>query len=519
MTSAREVALHAQVPTSAERLATNTVAPPPPASLFQGSDSVNGYGISTAVEGTYASHGGSSSVFYQVALDVETLYQALDISQSVSVGFGPLGSVSEKSEFVQQLSLTSYSLNIVVHARHVKGTDTATAFKLKDGINPPQDDAALRNFFRSYGDSFVSSITTGAEYYAVYTFYAQSREEQDSVSAELKANGIFDFGSVGADLQTKLNRVTEKTQVRISFNQNVAGIANPKLPTPEQLVQYALDFPSIPIDAPAILSFGLTGYEHVPDVGSFEPIAGNRTFLIGNQSDGGLAQDLVKETQLINQIGWLKSIYAFYQGFNDSKLNEVASQAQTDQQALNEQFTRYVNDPTAKLSRPSTPSLQQGSPKLQYQIAQSPAQGGDGGDPFDDVDINTYLQRQDYVSSIQLRSGGYVDAISVTYRSNSSGDSWNDYHGGGGGGQSQTLTLQPGQFITQVSGRSGRYVDQLRITISDGRSVGGGGGGGSAFDWTVPSGSVVLGFYGRSGKYLDQIGVTYATLKPAQWVK
>jgi len=123
------------------------------------------------------------------------------------------------------------------------------------------------------------------------------------------------------------------------------------------------------------------------------------------------------------------------------------------------------------------------------------------------------------VSSIQLRSGKYIDAISVTYRSNSTGDSWNDYHGGGGGGQSQTLTLQPGQFITRVNGRAGKYVDQLRITISDGRSVGGGGNGGGAFDWSVPSGSVVLGFYGRSGKYLDQIGVTYATLKPAQWVK
>ncbi|CBJ36457.1 conserved protein of unknown function [Ralstonia solanacearum CMR15] len=504
---------------STEREASEFVSVPLPASLFQGTDSVSGSGLSTAVDGSYATHGGTSSVVYQVAMDLDTLYKSLDVSQSVSVGFGPIGGVSEKSEFVQTLRLTTFSVNIVVRAKHVKGTDTATAFKLKSGINPPSGNSQLREFFRSYGDAFVSSITTGSEYYAVYTFYAQSKEEQQSLSVELKANGIFDFGSVDASLQTKLNKVTTSTQVRLAFNQNISGIANPKFPKPDDMIDYALAFPSLPIDAPAIVAFAVTGYEHVPNMGGFDPVAKNREFLIGPDGGGGLSRYLVAETELLNQIEWLKKIYAFYQGFKDSKVDDVQREAQANLEALNAQFLLYESDPTATLTKPALPSLDMGTPMLEYGVAQSPARGGNGGSPFNDVDINTYIQNQTYVSAVQLRTGSEVDALIVTYQATAKSTSMQTYHGGGGGSFSQTLQVRPGQFIKKLSGRSGSRVDQLRITLDDDRSVAGGGGGGSPFDWQVPSGSVVMGFAGRSGSRLDQVEAVYATLKPASWKK
>lgn len=258
------------------------------------------------------------------------------------------------------------------------------------------------------------------------------------MSVALKANGIFDFGSVEAGLQTKLDKVTTSTQVRLSFNQNVSGIANPKLPTPEEMVAYALAFPSLPIDAPAILSFAVTGYEHVPGMSGFEPVAKNREFLIGLNGDAGLSQYLVAETELLNQITWLKTIYAFYQGFQDGKVNEVQRDAQANLDALNAQFLLYEDDPTATLTKPPLPSLDMGTPMLDYGIAQSPARGGNGGSPFNDVDINTYIQNQTYVSAVQLRTGSEVDALIVTYVATAKSASTQAYHGGGGGSASQT---------------------------------------------------------------------------------
>jgi hypothetical protein len=506
------------VPVSREFQASGFVPPPPPASLFQGCGTVVGSGVSTAVVGSSVTTGGASSVVYHVTEDVESLYRALNVSQSLSVGFGPFGSVNEKSQFVQNLSLTSHSLNIVVHATHVKGTETANAFRLQDGIVPPVGNDQLSKFFRSYGDSFVSALTMGAEYYAVYTFYAQSQEEQTSVKAELAANGVFDFGTVGADFQTKLDIATRSTHTRISFSQNVAGIANPKLPTTAELVKYALDFPSLPIDAPSILSFATTGYEHVPGVDGFGPIAKNRDYFLGNRATPGLANELASVVELKNQLGWLQRLYSFYRGFVDSKAKEAQEEAQKDEAAVNQQITKFNDDPTATFQRPPLNSLTLGSPVLAYQIVPTDAHGGDGGDPFDDVDINTYLQRQTYITAIQLRSGSEVDALITSYR-DVDNNGWTTIHGGGGGGLSQKLTVMPGQFVSRITGRSGTRVDQLGFTLTDGRTVAGGGSGGGPFDWTATGADLVLGFSGRSGSRLDKFQPVVARLQPAKWNK
>jgi hypothetical protein len=506
------------VPTSRDFESGSFIAPPPPASLFQGTDTVIGSGISTAVEGSFVTTGGTSSVVYHVAQDVESLYRSLNISQSVSVGFGPFGSLNEKSQFVQNLNLTSNSLNIVVHATHVKGTDTANAFRLKDSVTPPVGDDQLTRFFRSYGDSFMSSLTTGAEYYAVYTFYAQSQEEQTSVQAQLAANGIFDFGTVGADFQTKINIVNSTSKTRISFSQNVAGIANPKLPTPNDVVQYALNFPSLPIDAPTILSFACTGYEHVPDISDFGPISRNRDYFLGNQGTGGLADKLAKVVELENQLSWLQGLYGFYRGFSDNKVAEGLQEAQKDEAAINQQISTFVDNPTAKFEPPTLRSLTLGVPVLQYSIVQTDSHGGDGGEPFNDVDINTYLQKQSRITALQLRSGAEIDALTVRY-ADGNGNVWSTYHGGGGGGLSQQLDVMKGQFVVTVNGRSGARVDQLLLQLTDGRSLGGGGDGGSPFNWNAGANDVVLGFAGRSGSRLDRVQPVVARLQPAKWDK
>lgn len=487
-----------------------------PSQTFQGYESVNGISLSTATEGKVVTEGASSTVNYSVNLDSASLSQSLEIDQSLSVGFGPFGGGDEKMKFFKSLNVTTYSVTILVFARHSIGSTNVVDVNLKAGITPPTTQQQMIDFFRGYGDSYTSSITQGGEYYATYTFYSQTQQEQDSLVVDMKAKGIFDVVTVDASLQAKLNSFISTTNVRVSFNQSVSGIRNPNLPNADHIIEYALSFPGIPLDAPAIIGFQSTGYEHVPGFGSFQPIAANRSYFIGKGTDdGGLTSKLVEIVELQDQINWIKSIYNFYGGYTDAQLNTVSDQAAANRSAINQQMQAYQDNPTQSLTMPPLPCLQYGSPSLTYNIGNSPQWGGGGGGNFDDVNVLSWLHNKTTVSAVQLRTGSRVDKLIVTYRSTQG--TWIDEHGGNGGGASNVLTLLPGQFIQRLNGRSGARVDQLNITLTDGRSVGGGGGGGSAYDWSVPNGSFVLGFSGRSGAELDAVRAVYATFTPASW--
>jgi hypothetical protein len=81
-------------------------------------------------------------------------------------------------------------------------------------------------------------------------------------------------------------------------------------------------------------------------------------------------------------------------------------------------------------------------------------------------------------------------------------------HHGGRGGTYYVLTLQPGDYITGISGKYGTFVDSIQIHTNQRVSRRYGGPGGSAdYIYEAPSGWEVAGFCGRAGTYLDAIGV------------
>ena len=59
-----------------------------PVQIFQGYDSVIGIGLGTAVEGTSKSAGAQTQEYFQGCETIESLSRALQIDQSLSVGFG-----------------------------------------------------------------------------------------------------------------------------------------------------------------------------------------------------------------------------------------------------------------------------------------------------------------------------------------------------------------------------------------------------------------------------------------------
>lgn len=486
-----------------------------PIAIFQGYDSVSGRGLSSATIGTTTMADGSNTINISVCLDTATLAQSLKIDQSLSTGFGAIASFDEKMQLLQSLNLTTYSTSIVIYASHIQSIETATHVTLASGIVPPTDKTELNAFFQAYGDSYLSSVARGGEYYAVYTFYTQTLEEQTALISEMNANGIYGGMTVSANLQTNLTKFINSTSTRYIFKQNISGVLHPLLPDMNNLISFALSFPSLPLTAPVVISFETTGYENVPKVGNFEPIKSNRHYFVGSSAVDGLAKRLVQIQQLLNQINWLQNTYQFYGGFTDIKVQQVKIQANADLTAINNQIQQYEFDPTQNFTMPSLASLTYGTPALCYQIGNSPAYGGSAGHPFHDTNIATAIQQHQRITSIQLRSGNYIDNLTVNYQ-NDNGIT-RQYHGGNGGTLGPLLTLLPGQFITGISGRSSEYIDHLQIQISDGRTVGGGGNEGESYSWKVPENCFVLGFSGRSANYLDQIQINYAGFKPASW--
>ena len=145
-------------------------------------------------------------------------------------------------------------------------------------------------------------------------------------------------------------------------------------------------------------------------------------------------------------------------------------------------------------------------PSLEY--------GGEGGDSFSDQ-----LPDGSRICEVLIRHGEYVDGIRISWETADGTRVDGPYHGGGGGNE-DSFTLEPGETIQVIGGASGDYVDRLGFETSLGRSYGPyGGDGGNPFeenfgptpnpldhDATVLVNHPLVGIYGRSGDLLDAIG-------------
>jgi hypothetical protein len=128
------------------------------------------------------------------------------------------------------------------------------------------------------------------------------------------------------------------------------------------------------------------------------------------------------------------------------------------------------------------------------------ASGGAGGATFFDM-----AGERGRVSSITVRSGNLIDNIRFTYRYGNK--LVNGLAHGGKGGKSSKFRLKPGEVITEMWGRSGKYVDSLNIKTSMGRvKRWGGQGGHKAFRFKGSKQAPIIGVWGRSGALIDAIG-------------
>jgi Jacalin-like lectin domain len=140
------------------------------------------------------------------------------------------------------------------------------------------------------------------------------------------------------------------------------------------------------------------------------------------------------------------------------------------------------------------------------QPGQTDLAGGSGGAEFIDADMPKGAR----IVEVRVHAGDYVDSVQMIYSLPNGRPVEAERHGGNGG-RAASFRLDPGEYITGLSGRCGQYVDSLRIHTNRRTSeLFGGRGGDKDYRIDVPADSQATGFMGRSGEYLDAIGLTYS---------
>lgn len=140
------------------------------------------------------------------------------------------------------------------------------------------------------------------------------------------------------------------------------------------------------------------------------------------------------------------------------------------------------------------------------------ASGGEGGLPIEAYLIPAGAR----ICEVEVSSGWFVDSLRIRYE-----DAAGAPHAlpgiGGHGLHTHVFTLEEGEYLIGISGKSGQYVDS--IVFHTNRRVSpayGGSGGEHNFTFLAAEGSEVVGFFGRADWFVDAIGVVTRPLPTAQ---
>ena len=504
------------------------------AHVFQGFNVFSGQAGQTALGGALETFNARTRCDYTICTDFQSVLTALDVSASVGYS-NPAFSASAKVEYASKLKISSYTVTVVLYANLIKGTQQPIgSVTLNADVQPPHDQASLKQFILTYGDSWVGSIVSGAEYYATYRFYAESAEEQQEIVTSLNASGISTGGSISVAAQASLEQQASRSSTRAAFSQEAQGISGVPLPTQDQLADWVLHtFPTLKLEAPAIIDFDLVGYETVGGLGNMfaQQVAATRRQFDGTTTGHpqNLSQQLMSLQECRDAIRVIKDVYRQYGYTGDTVLAGRALTVGNDLTALNALINEMSLDPTHPYDWPTLPSLAFGTPSLNVALVSSDTFGGyehpGYGTPFADLESAPrpgFVELGWVISKLTLSGGLYVDSITVEYR-NLDGDVVPIKHGGTGGSPSQPLTLAPGEFVSEIDANYGWYVNKLTIKTTKGQTLGpyppraqvgpiSGQYNPPTTTYTVP-----IGFSGRAGWYIDELIVNGAAFSPAVW--
>ncbi len=210
----------------------------------------------------------SGSTFIQLVETTQDLYSASEVSASFNVKSGLFGA-SAKVDYAQSKELTSDKVYLFVDA-----TAGGLATKV---VNPALTKAAQgmsqAEFYRNYGDRYVSEIITGVELYGTIEIETTSEQDKESVIASLSVS--YGPSSVSASYSTTVQNISKTHTVKADYHTiGYTPASTLDLTDPVNFFSTAANFSSVIGDTANTNAqsltlvyasyYGLTGYPGVP---------------------------------------------------------------------------------------------------------------------------------------------------------------------------------------------------------------------------------------------------------------
>lgn len=425
--------------------------------------------------------------------------------------------------------------------------------QLIDPKTPRSTSQEIIDLVTTFGDSFVSECNLGSQYFAVYTCFTESREEQETLKTEISAKGGLGALSAQGSSQANVTSLTSSFTKRVKFQQTMVGVG-PEVVFPDEngIESFALSFSQkcSSRDYAAITSIITSGYESVQyftngyDQLSWETVCKNRDFI--NKS---LIPDSVSILSLSNQ---MNNIVNFYESRNydytnfDSKFAKTYSDLKDDLKTLGNVLEYYKYNllellSTSSLLKSFPKSLGNGIPVVSIEkssvIFGNKDVNNQNVQHFDDFPEEVeYDPRNSTITYLRLNGGTSYEAnktimLQVIVEYNGSGNKIK--HGLDNGvtctdgiitnyTDSPEKELTSGTEITQVRGNADWWLLALGLNFSDGSSI-------SVRDgaclptplWeesaTAPK-SFIYGLFGDITLYgMGNLGFRYFTIQPVKW--
>ncbi|MEV6521759.1 PASTA domain-containing protein [Longispora sp. NPDC051575] len=174
--------------------------------------------VGPSVSGVAQAGGQQVSSDCVIVQDVETLHKSLGVS--VDAGGSYMGfSASAKVDYVSGCDFSSFSTYALVRV------SVQNAFlSLDEPVLSPDAHQLVVNgdperFRHRFGDTFISGIRTGGEYFAIYQLTSTSQSERETLAVQVHA--AFNGGLTSAELNTAINTATERSQSHLAVQVHV----------------------------------------------------------------------------------------------------------------------------------------------------------------------------------------------------------------------------------------------------------------------------------------------------------